>query len=146
MHFTDAAACRCTAIKHRTNPCKRRNCAVYTIKAAYLATPPPTPDGNRPIFAYDTPTTDKKADEKKTETTTDVDDATDDSDDVASEPTPADGQTFADVAPSAWYAADAMAWAVSMGTIRGNDAGSLNPQGDASRAEVAAMLRRFAGE
>ena len=41
------------------------------------------------------------------------------------------------------YAAQAMAWAVEIGLIGGNGAGALNPQGEASRAEVAAILQRF---
>ena len=41
------------------------------------------------------------------------------------------------------YAAQAMAWAVEIGPIGGNGAGALNPQGEASRAEVAAILQRF---
>ena len=41
------------------------------------------------------------------------------------------------------YAAQAMAWAVETGLIGGNGAGALNPQGEASRAEVAAILQRF---
>ena len=50
---------------------------------------------------------------------------------------------FPDAADVSGYAAQAMVWAVSMGIIRGNDNGTLNPQGIATRAEVAAMLHRF---
>ena len=44
---------------------------------------------------------------------------------------------------SAW-AADAMAWAVSGGLISGKPGSLLDPQGTATRAEVAAILMRFA--
>ena len=50
---------------------------------------------------------------------------------------------FADAGSVNSWAADAMAWAVEVGIIRGNGNGALNPQGDATRAEVAAILRRF---
>ena len=46
---------------------------------------------------------------------------------------------------SAW-AADAMAWAVEAGVITGNEAGVLNPQGSATRAEISAMLMRFVAQ
>ena len=36
-----------------------------------------------------------------------------------------------------------MVWAVDNGIITGNGAGELNPQGSASRAEVATILMRF---
>ena len=42
------------------------------------------------------------------------------------------------------WAAQAMAWAVDTGIIIGTGAGTLNPQGNATRAEVAAVLARFA--
>ena len=41
------------------------------------------------------------------------------------------------------YAADAMAWAVETGLITGTDTSALNPQGQATRAEVATILMRF---
>ena len=41
------------------------------------------------------------------------------------------------------WAIDAMAWAVSLGIICGDDSGALNPNDGATRAEVAAMLHRF---
>ncbi len=41
------------------------------------------------------------------------------------------------------YAEDALSWAVAIGLIRGNTDGTLNPVGDATRAEVATMLQRF---
>ena len=37
-----------------------------------------------------------------------------------------------------------MAWVVSVGILRGNNNGALNPQGEATRAEVAAIIHRFA--
>ena len=43
------------------------------------------------------------------------------------------------------WAEDAMGWAVANGIITGNGAGELNPAGNASRAEVAAILMRFVG-
>ena len=41
------------------------------------------------------------------------------------------------------YASDAMRWAVGVGLINGSD-GKLLPQGDATRAQVATLLMRFA--
>ena len=41
------------------------------------------------------------------------------------------------------YAETAMQWAVGSGLIKGRDDGSLDPQGTATRAEIAAMLHRF---
>ncbi|MCQ4863047.1 alpha-N-acetylglucosaminidase C-terminal domain-containing protein [Pseudoflavonifractor phocaeensis] len=43
------------------------------------------------------------------------------------------------------WAEDAMGWAVANGILTGNGAGELNPAGNASRAEVAAILMRFVG-
>ena len=43
---------------------------------------------------------------------------------------------------SSW-AARAMGWAVGSGIIRGDDSGSLNPSGTATRGEVAQMLMNF---
>ena len=43
---------------------------------------------------------------------------------------------------SSW-ATNAMAWAVKTGIITGTGTGALNPQGTATRAEVAVMLMRF---
>ena len=50
---------------------------------------------------------------------------------------------FTDAGQVSAYAAEALRWAVGAGLITGTDAGTLNPQGEASRAEVAAMLTRF---
>ena len=49
---------------------------------------------------------------------------------------------FADAGGVSTWAADAMNWAVSSGILTGGDKG-LDPQGQASRAELAAMLARF---
>ena len=45
---------------------------------------------------------------------------------------------------SSW-ASDAMAWAVEVGLFMGDDTGSLNPKGDATRAEVATLMERLVG-
>ena len=50
---------------------------------------------------------------------------------------------FPDGGQVSGYAAQAMAWAVENGLIGGTGAGTLNPQGEASRVEVAAILQRF---
>ena len=44
----------------------------------------------------------------------------------------------------AGWAEEAMSWAVSVGLFQGNADGSLNPRGNATRAEVAALMQRFA--
>ena len=44
--------------------------------------------------------------------------------------------------PSAW-ATDVMQWAVAEGLITGTSSNTLDPQGTATRAQVAAMLQRF---
>lgn len=41
------------------------------------------------------------------------------------------------------WAKDDMAWAVSVGLFQGNGDGTLNPTGDATRAEVAALIQRL---
>ena len=41
------------------------------------------------------------------------------------------------------YAVDALTWATSEGIVSGNPDGTLNPQGNATRAEVATMLTRY---
>jgi len=51
--------------------------------------------------------------------------------------------SHADTGSISSWASEAMAWAVSNGIITGDDSGNLNPQSFASRAEVAAMLKRF---
>ena len=56
----------------------------------------------------------------------------------------ADGSlsSFADAAGVSAYAADAMQWAVANGIVNGSN-GKLNPQNNATRAQVAAILMRF---
>lgn len=54
-----------------------------------------------------------------------------------------DLNVFHDAANVSDWARDAMAWAVSEGLFQGNGSGMLNPQGTASRAEVATLLSRF---
>ena len=56
----------------------------------------------------------------------------------------ADGKldSFSDAASVSTYAADAMQWAVANGIVNGSN-GKLNPQDNATRAEVAAILMRF---
>ena len=50
---------------------------------------------------------------------------------------------FTDASLVSGWAAEAVSWAVSTGLLGGAN-GSLNPTGTASRAEVAAILARFA--
>jgi len=50
-------------------------------------------------------------------------------------------ENFSDSDTVSSWAADAMAWAVTSGIINGAD-GSLNPQGEATRMEMAAILAR----
>ena len=56
----------------------------------------------------------------------------------------ADGKldSFSDAASVSTYAADAMQWAVANGIVNGFN-GKLNPQNNATRAQVAAILMRF---
>ena len=56
----------------------------------------------------------------------------------------ADGKldSFSDAASVSTYAADAMQWAVENGIVNGSN-GKLNPQDNATRAQVAAILMRF---
>ena len=51
--------------------------------------------------------------------------------------------SYADSAAVSDWSEQAMAWAVENGLITGTGAGALNPQGTATRAEVAAILARF---
>ena len=57
-------------------------------------------------------------------------------------PVTANLSIFADASSVSTYANEAMQWAVSTGLINGMD-GKLNPQGSATRAQVATMLMRF---
>ena len=49
---------------------------------------------------------------------------------------------FSDAASVSAYAVNAMHWAVANGIVNGSN-GKLNPQDNATRAEVAAILMRF---
>jgi hypothetical protein len=49
---------------------------------------------------------------------------------------------FADASSVSAYAKDAMTWAVANGIVTGSN-GNLDPQGNASRAQVAAILQRY---
>ena len=61
--------------------------------------------------------------------------------------TKGDISRFADNGSTSAWASDAMAWAVGVGIINGtrdaNGTANLNPQGNASRAQVTAMTERF---
>ncbi len=50
---------------------------------------------------------------------------------------------FTDGSSVSGYAADAMKWAVGCGLVSGKGNGILDPSGDASRAEVAAIMQRM---
>ena len=51
---------------------------------------------------------------------------------------------YADADSIQAYAREAMAWAVTVGLFEGNADGALNPRGNATRAEVATLIMRFA--
>ena len=55
----------------------------------------------------------------------------------------ADLSQFSDGGDTSGWAQDDMAWAVSVGLFQGNADGTLNPKGDATRAEVAALTERL---
>ena len=50
---------------------------------------------------------------------------------------------FSDGSKTSSWANEAMQWAVSVGLFKGDDNGALNPQGDATRAEVATLMQRL---
>lgn len=50
---------------------------------------------------------------------------------------------FADAGQAGGWATDALCWAVEEGILKGKDDGTLDPLGQAARAEAAAMLQRF---
>jgi hypothetical protein len=50
---------------------------------------------------------------------------------------------FADAAAVSGYALDAVRWAVGESLIQGRGANDIAPQGDATRAEVAAIIQRY---
>ena len=56
----------------------------------------------------------------------------------------ADLSVFPDADKVEGYAADAMAWAVENGIVKGTLAGTLNPAGNTTRGQFAAILYRFA--
>ena len=56
----------------------------------------------------------------------------------------ADISAYTDASSVSGWATDAMRWAVGAGLINGRTATTLAPQGNATRAEVAAILMRFA--
>ncbi|MGN1003544.1 MAG: S-layer homology domain-containing protein [Oscillospiraceae bacterium] len=58
-------------------------------------------------------------------------------------PATGDLSGYSDRAKVSSWAEDAMSWAVGHGIMNGYENGTLSPGGTASRAEVAAMLRRF---
>ncbi len=51
--------------------------------------------------------------------------------------------SFADACDISYWAEYAMQWAVGNGIIGGNDVGLLDPQGTATRAEIAAIITRY---
>lgn len=53
---------------------------------------------------------------------------------------------FTDVDAISEWAGEAVAWAAANGVVNGRDDGSFDPQADVTRAEVAVMLYRLAGE
>ena len=52
---------------------------------------------------------------------------------------------YPDAASVAAYAQEAMAWAIENGVIGGTAQGTLNPQGNANRAQLAVILYRYIG-
>ena len=58
--------------------------------------------------------------------------------------TGADLQAYTDADSISGWAADAMSWAVGVGLIQGVTSTTLDPQGSASRAQVAAVFMRYA--
>ena len=54
-----------------------------------------------------------------------------------------DLQDFADAEQIDGFAVDAFKWVVTNGIVNGMDDGTLNPKGNASRAQVAQILMRF---
>ena len=50
---------------------------------------------------------------------------------------------YPDASSVSTYATTAMRWAITQGIISGDNAGKLNPQGTATRAEAATMFQRF---
>ncbi len=61
----------------------------------------------------------------------------------AGRPAAGAGQDFSDETAIAAYAADAVDWARANGIVNGKDGNRFDPQGNATRAEVAAILRNY---
>ena len=55
----------------------------------------------------------------------------------------ADLTRFSDYTKVDSYANSSMQWAVGKGVITGNNDGTLNPKGNATRAEAAAMIQKY---
>ena len=55
----------------------------------------------------------------------------------------ADLSGFTDARQISSYARDSLAWAKAAGLVSGMDWGGIDPQGRATRAQVAAILQRF---
>jgi hypothetical protein len=51
--------------------------------------------------------------------------------------------SFSDMKDVAAWSKDAMAWAVSAGILKGGTGNTLSPQGTATRAQVATIIKRF---
>ena len=113
-----------------------------------------TPDENGDAEEL-TPAEEVPAEGETTDETTPAEDETTD------ETAPAEGETaeevpaeetgaedvlaqFTDADQIQDYAREAMAWAVTVGLFEGNADGALNPRGNATRAEVATLIMRFA--
>ena len=62
---------------------------------------------------------------------------------LSGEPTVDNGASFTDSGKVSGYAKTAVDWAVAQGIVNGYNDGSFNPQGSATRAEVAKMLTVF---
>ena len=58
----------------------------------------------------------------------------------------ADLRRFIDGGSVSGFASGPMAWAVAEGLLFGRDGGRLDPQGKATRAEIAAVFARFAAQ
>ena len=52
-------------------------------------------------------------------------------------------EQFSDGSAVASWAQDAMIWCAEQGILQGDEQGKLNPNGESTRAQVAAMLTRF---
>ncbi|MBP5165829.1 MAG: S-layer homology domain-containing protein [Oscillospiraceae bacterium] len=50
---------------------------------------------------------------------------------------------FSDAGLISPYAAESMSWAVERGMIRGNDDGTADPRGNATRAQVAQIMMNY---